>query len=181
MRSIDLLILGLISERPRHGYDITREIAARGLRNWLKVSDVAVYKACARLEKQGCLASLAEKQGKNPERSVYQLTGTGRERLSDLLFEMISSSEPIRNEFYLAFEFPGALERNEALLALERRSESVSRILAGRLTRLEALAGLEDELAASVCRREVEVYRGELAWLEELAGLLREDPGNPSG
>jgi DNA-binding PadR family transcriptional regulator len=173
MRAIDLLILGLISEKPRHGYDITREIASRGLRNWLKVSDVAVYKACARLERQGCLVSLSEKEGKGPERSVYQLTEGGRERLSDLLFEMMSSSDPIRNEFYLAFEFPGVLAPGEAQLALERRVESVSRLLAGRKARLEALSGLADELAVSVCRHEVEVYEGELAWLEGLAAQAR--------
>lgn len=176
MRAIDLLILGLVSEKPRHGYDMAREISARGLRNWVKVSDVAVYKACSRLERQGCLLSLSEREGRAPERCVYQLTETGRERLSDLVFELMSSSEPIRNEFYLSLEFPDGLERNEAVLALERRIESISRILVGRLSRLELLSGIASDVIVSACRHEADMYRAELAWLEDLAALMLRSP-----
>ncbi len=97
------------------------------------------------------------------------------------MFEMMSSSEPIRNEFYLAFEFPGVLAPNEARLALERRIESVSRMLEGRRARLEALSGLADELSLSVCRHEVDIYEGELAWLEGLAALERDGSRDQPG
>ncbi len=181
MQAIDLLVLGLIAEKPRHGYDIARQVDARGLRDWIRVSDVAAYKACARLEGQGCLASVTERPGKGPQRSVYRLTATGRERLSDLLYEQLSSPEPLRNEFCLALEFPESLDVGETLLALERRAESVSRRMAGWAARLESLSGLvgglAEKLAASICRRQIEVYRGELAWLEELASLLEDGRG----
>lgn len=172
MRPIDILILGMASEKPRHGYDITREIVVRGLRNWIRVSDVAVYKALARLEREGCLVSSTHKEGKSPERSVYELTGAGRERLADLLFDQLSTSEPIRNEYFLPFEFVEFMDHNELVLALERRIESIGRILESRKARLQIVEGVEDEIICSVYRHDVGVYLSELAWLEGLLGLI---------
>lgn len=172
MRPIDILILGLASEKPRHGYDITREIVARGLRNWIRVSDVAVYKALARLEREGSLVSITQREGKSPERSVYELTVAGRERLADLLFDQLSTSDPIRNEYFLPFEFVEVMDHNELILALERRIESIGRILEGRRARLQIVDGVEDEIICGVYRHEVEVYEGELAWLEGLLGNI---------
>lgn len=164
----DLLILGLVTERPRHGYEINREIESRGYRQWVKVSDVAIYKALARLERNGFLLSLAEKDGKNPEKVVYSLSGSGRERLSDLLYDQLSSQEPIRNGYFLCFEFLGALDDNELSVALEKRVESVRKHLAGRKSRLELIDGLEDDLVVETCRHEVEVYELELSWLKSM-------------
>lgn len=172
MRPIDILILGLASEKPRHGYDITREIVARGLRNWIRVSNVAVYKALARLEREGSLVSITQREGKSPERSVYELTVAGRERLADLLFDQLSTSDPIRNEYFLPFEFVEVIDHNELILALERRIESIGRILEGRRARLQIVDGVEDEIICGVYRHEVEVYESELAWLEGLLGNI---------
>jgi DNA-binding PadR family transcriptional regulator len=176
MRPIDILILGLTSEKPRHGYDITREIVTRGIRNWIRVSDVAVYKALARLEREGSLVSITQREGKSPERSVYELTGAGRERLADLLFDQLSTSEPIRNEYFLPFEFVEVIDHNELALALERRIESVQRILEGRRARLQLIDGVEGELICGVYRHEVEVYESELAWLEGTLELIMGEP-----
>ncbi len=173
MRPIDILILGLASEKPRHGYDITREIVARGLRNWIRVSDVAVYKALARLEREGSLVSITQREGKSPERSVYELTVAGRERLADLLFDQLSTSDPIRNEYFPShLSSSKSMDHNELILALERRIESIGRILEGRRARLQIVDGVEDEIICGVYRHEVEVYEGELAWLEGLLGNI---------
>ena len=172
MRPIDILILGLASEKPRHGYDITREIVARGLRNWIRVSNVAVYKALARLEREGSLVSITQREGKSPERSVYELTVAGRERLADLLFDQLSTSDPIRNEYFLPFEFVEVMDHNELILALERRIDSIGRILEGRRSRLQIVDDVEDEIICGVYRHEVEVYEIELAWLEGLLGNI---------
>ncbi len=118
---------------------------------------------------------MTEKGGKSPERIVYSLSESGRERLSDLLYDQLSSQEPIRNDYLLSFEFLDALDHNELSLALERRLEAVRRLLAGRQVRLEMLTGLEKDIIVGVCRHEVEVYQLELTWLEDMLTLARGD------
>lgn len=173
MGAVDVLVLGLISEKPRHGYEINREIDSRGYRQWVKASDVAVYKALARLERGGWLVSLTERGGKSPERCVFNLTESGRERLSDLLYDQLSSQEPLRNEFFLSFEFPGVLKRSEISLALEKRLVTIGRLLEGRRLRLEMVSGLEDEFVIGVCRHEVDLYQLEFEWLKDMLALAR--------
>lgn len=172
MGMVDVLILGLLSEKPRHGYGINREIDSRGYRQWVKASTVAVYKALSRLEKAGLLASITEKGGLSPERCVYSLTESGRERLADLLFDQLSSREPLRNEFYLPLEFLHGLDRNELILALEKRLEALERLLNGRRMRLDMLKDLEDELTVSASRHEIEVYELEIGWLVEMLVII---------
>ncbi len=72
MGAIDILVLGLLSEKPRHGYEINREIECRGYRQWIKVSTVAIYKALSRLEKSGWLVSLDRKGREKPRTNRLQ-------------------------------------------------------------------------------------------------------------
>ena len=40
----ELLILGLISEMPRHGYEIERVIAEREMREWTRIGFSSIFK-----------------------------------------------------------------------------------------------------------------------------------------
>ena len=44
------MVLGLLAEGERHGYNILWEMEERGMMRWARVSRVAVYKALSRLE-----------------------------------------------------------------------------------------------------------------------------------
>ena len=54
----ELMILGLLAERPRHGYEIEEVIEARGMREWTAIGFSSIYYLLNKLEKGG---------GKRPE------------------------------------------------------------------------------------------------------------------
>lgn len=98
MRHSDLILLGLLADGPRHAYRLNRQIESMRVRSWAKISQATVYRGLDRLEEEGYLESEAEKEGSRPERTVYRLTGSGGERLRELVAEALSSGQPLYSD-----------------------------------------------------------------------------------
>ncbi len=175
MQSLDIVILGLVSIKPRHGYDILKEMQDRGMRNLMKVSDVAIYKALYRLEREGYLSSFKEKEGKSPERNVFSITQTGENYLQDIVFEYLSSDEPLRNEYLAVFDFLLFLNQNECLLGLEERIKKLKRIRQNLQTRLSALKDIQSYLSYEVIKHQCDIYDLEIKWLEKLVARISKE------
>ena len=79
--SIPTLILAVLSDAPRHGYAIAREIERRS-RNALKAGEGSLYPALRTLENDGLVAGTWEIQLSGPARKVYSLTDDGRAELA---------------------------------------------------------------------------------------------------
>src|SRR2546430_16174105 len=74
--SAELLILSLVEDRPRHGYDIGQLIELRS-RGALRFNVASLYPLLYRLEKRGWIRGRwGEKAGQRPRR-YYRLTSAG--------------------------------------------------------------------------------------------------------
>lgn len=79
--SAELLILSLVEDRPRHGYDIGQLIELRS-RGTLRFNVASLYPLLYRLEKRGWIRGRwVEKAGKR-RRRYYRLTPAGRKVLA---------------------------------------------------------------------------------------------------
>lgn len=79
--STELLILALLENRPRHGYEIGKLIEARS-GGRMTYSIPSLYPTLCRLEERGLIKGRwVEKPGER-RRRFYQLTGGGREALA---------------------------------------------------------------------------------------------------
>jgi len=78
--SAELLILSLVQDRPRHGYDIGQRIELRS-RGTLRFNVASLYPLLYRLEKRGWIRGRwVEKPGQR-RRRYYRLTPAGRKVL----------------------------------------------------------------------------------------------------
>jgi len=78
---LEALILGVLSEAERHGYEIAKRI--RELSDTaLAVGEGQLYPALHRLEKDGLVAATWVPQEGKPPRKVYRLTDEGTEALA---------------------------------------------------------------------------------------------------
>jgi DNA-binding PadR family transcriptional regulator len=169
---VTVMILGLLIEGERHGYDLVKEMEARGMLRWTSASKVAVYKSLVSLEREGCLTSWVEKCGNTPERRIYAVTEQGEGRLRDLVYDLCSSQEPIRFETSIGMTFISYLKKEEARDALERRLKYIEG-QANRLAReKDIMEGLNGDMYVEILLHELAVYRGEARWLRHLAGKL---------
>ena len=99
-----LMVLVLLAEAPMHPYEMQRLMQWRGKDQVVRVQRGSLYPAVERLARAGLIEPLeTAREGRRPERTVYQLTEAGRDTAEAWLATMVRT---VRNEFP---EFPAAL------------------------------------------------------------------------
>ena len=117
MNRYDLVLLGLILEHERSGYDIITEIRDRELDRWAKISTSTVYNRLITLEKNECIVGHAERDGNRPERMVFNITDKGREVLrKEVLKHLTGFNDDPRT---LGFAFLFGADNKEVIRTLE--------------------------------------------------------------
>jgi DNA-binding PadR family transcriptional regulator len=170
-----MAVLGLLAGGPLHPYRMERLLREWGKDQVIRIGQRAnLYTAIKRLHAAGAIAvRQTERDQQYPERTVYEITGAGRELLTGRLTEMVSTP---RNEFP---EFPAALS---FLMLLGPDGAAAS--LEKRASQLRATAAAMDEAASQlspgiprVALLESEYQRAmigaELAWADGILEELR--------
>jgi PadR family transcriptional regulator, regulatory protein PadR len=79
--SAELLVLALVEDRPRHGYDIGKLISLRS-KGALRFNVASLYPLLYRLEKRGWIDGKWTEQAGQRRRRMYRLTAEGRKVLA---------------------------------------------------------------------------------------------------
>jgi len=79
--SAELLILSLVEDQPRHGYDIGKLIELRS-KGALKFNVASLYPLLYRLEKRGWIEGKWMEKANQRRRRLYRLTPEGRKVLA---------------------------------------------------------------------------------------------------
>jgi DNA-binding PadR family transcriptional regulator len=100
--SVRNAILGLLAQKPRHGYELRAafEAVVGGDANW-DVKPAQVYTTLDRLEEAGlveCASDLGE--GDEPSRRIYAVTGSGRAALNEWFAQGVTPDHQ-RDEFFV--------------------------------------------------------------------------------
>lgn len=99
--SVRNAILGLLAQRPRHGYELRAafEALAGGETLW-DVKPAQIYTTLTRLAESGLVAEEAVDQAGGPEKRIYGLTPRGRTELN-VWFASGVEGEHQRDEFFI--------------------------------------------------------------------------------
>jgi DNA-binding PadR family transcriptional regulator len=99
--SVRHAVLGLLAQRPRHGYElrVAFEALAGGEENW-GVKPAQIYSTLSRLEKGGLVAEQSVEQDAGPEKRIYAITPNGLKTLQCWFTEGIAP-EHQRDEFFI--------------------------------------------------------------------------------
>lgn len=127
----ELLVLGLVAEMPRHGYELDHVIVARGMREWTQIGFSSIYFVLGKLEKKGLVS--AEVPATAKAKKIYKITEVGRQALIDQTIAALRTVRPTYSTLLLGMLHWAVLTRAQALEALAVRKEAV----AAELERLE--------------------------------------------
>jgi DNA-binding PadR family transcriptional regulator len=98
--SVRNAILGLLAQKPRHGYELHAAFAAVGGATW-DVKPAQIYTTLERLEESGLVQTESDLgEGNEPDRRIYAITRDGRDALK-VWFEDGVPTEHQRDEFYV--------------------------------------------------------------------------------
>lgn len=158
----DIVLLSLLAEQPRHGYDLDRVIEQRGYRQWTSLAFSSVYYLLKRLSERGLLEP---DQGSQGRRTVFQVTEAGRRELRQAAGERVLAPAPPSAGVLPALNAYSRLDDPELVTLLVRRAEA----LLGRLDELRALrAQVDEEHALAIFDYEILRQEADLAWTRSL-------------
>ena len=167
-----LAVLGMLQMRPMHPYEIAANLCEQGKHFSIKINWGSLYTVVQNLEKHGFVtATETSRQGRRPERTVYAITGAGREELRDWLRELLGEPEKEYHRFEAALSLVGVLSPDEVHRLLEQRL----RTLDTQLAELQASLAHWAQRLPRIFLIEAEYYlailRAEADWVR---ALLRE-------
>jgi len=127
MTNAEFAILNLISELPRHGYDIEKIIIERGMRDWTEIGFSSIYYLLNKLEKEGLIVGRTEQQaGRGPARKVYHITPMGKETCREKLLEVLSTPYRCYSPILLGLANLYSVKKIDAINALRKYCDGLS-------------------------------------------------------
>jgi len=172
---LNLAVLGLLAEKPRHVYDLRATMRERGHDRTLKLKHATLYDTVARLAKAGLVeAGSPIRDSALPERTEYRLTTAGSERLTAWVRELLTKPTDDPSDLVTVLNFMFVLPLDEVIGCLEERATTLG----------ATIAADGESLAAAVKRGVPEIFlsehdytqtvrRAEHAWLLALTEKLR--------
>jgi DNA-binding PadR family transcriptional regulator len=166
-----LTVLASLIERPMHPYELASIAKHRGKDRDMKINWGSLYTVVANLEKHGFIAATGtDRQGRRPERTVYEITPAGRAELTDWVRELLGNPEREFPAFRAALSVAGILGPDEVTAQLTARLHALDEQLAEEAAELAETARtvpriflIEGEYALAMRRTEADWVRGLLA------------------
>ncbi|WP_141999215.1 GyrI-like domain-containing protein [Amycolatopsis cihanbeyliensis] len=125
----ELTVLGLLAERPRHGYDLERVIEERGMRAWTALGFSSIYYVLDKLAKRG----LVEATGAPPSaksRVTFRVTDRGGELCAVATRDALAALTPMRARVLIGMANSPGLPDVDVMAGLTRRREALREQLA---------------------------------------------------
>ena len=163
-----LSLLTLLTERPMYPYEMASMLRARGKDNAIKINWGSFYTVVQNLEKYGFIEAVeVAREGRQPERTTYQVTDAGRAELEDWLRELLSVPEREHSSFEAALSEAAVLPPDELidllqqrLAALEKANDQLQAQLTTLTAQLPRLFLIESEYYLAQRRAEEDWVRG---------------------
>jgi DNA-binding PadR family transcriptional regulator len=170
-----LAVLVCLYEKPMHPYEVAQTLRSRAKQESVRLNYGSLYAVVESLERKGFIKAAGTlREGKRPQRTVYEITEEGSLELTDWLTELLGTPAKEYPAFMAGLSFIPALDPDDALAALRRRAEALtiklvamrSAMKAARDAGLPRLFELESEYEEKVVAAELSFVKG---LVEEMA------------
>jgi DNA-binding PadR family transcriptional regulator len=98
----EITLLGLLNEKPMHGYEIEHEVYQRDMRYWTEISMSSIYKVLKKLEEKGFVKSKIKLTKNNVAQKINQITAKGKSVLKENVYGLFANFDHHRWELDLA-------------------------------------------------------------------------------
>lgn len=173
----DLVVLSLLAERARHGYEVNAELERRQVKDWAAVSRPQVYYSLDKLDRLGLIrARESVLPPAGPERRVFSTSAAGLAALADALERDDWTTERERPPFLTWMALSWQARPGVFLRQLQKRRAFLERELGREQETLAAVrreVGHEFHEAVWMIKLMIQQIRGELRWI---ARVERESP-----
>jgi DNA-binding PadR family transcriptional regulator len=168
----DLVILSLLDERPRHGYEVNAELDRRQVRDWAAVSRPQIYYSLDKLARVRLIRATASADpAEGPDRNVFETTADGRAALAEALERDDWVTGRDRPPFLTWMALSWRAKPGVFKAQLERRREFLARELARERSTLDGVlteVGHPHHEAVWMLTLILDQFETELRWLKRV-------------
>jgi len=125
----ELLVLGLVAEMPRHGYELEQAIKQRGMREWTQIGFSSIYFVLGKLERKGFVRAQTPATAKAKAKKSYTMTRKGKTVLVSQTLAALKTVRPTYPSLLMGLMHWSVLTRDQALAALQTRKEAAAQEL----------------------------------------------------
>jgi DNA-binding PadR family transcriptional regulator len=166
-----LAVMALLYERPMHPYEMVSLMRERGKHESVRLRYSSLYSVVGTLEREGLIAARETmREGRRPERTIYEITGAGREEFLTWLRELLR--EPVKEytQFAAGLSFLPGLPPEEAAELLEERVRRLEKETTEMRSRLDAAMEKYDlpRLFLVESEHELMLRESELGWVRKI-------------
>ncbi|MBI2963702.1 MAG: PadR family transcriptional regulator [Deltaproteobacteria bacterium] len=129
--SVKYALLGILSERERHGYELKAAFDERVGEFW-SLNYGQIYTTLDRLEREGLVERRDEPQARRPDRKIYRVTSKGRRELESWLGRPVARPRALRDELFIKLLFRAGGDVDPVLDLVHEQKE----VYLGHLRRL---------------------------------------------
>jgi DNA-binding PadR family transcriptional regulator len=169
---LELAVLGLLKERPMHGYQLSRELSD-SLGGLWRVSYGSLYPSLRRLEHDGAIESEAGDERGARRKKVYRITPKGEQIFLELLQESPNDTQTEDARFRMRLAFFRYLPPETRIRLLERRRQALQDRLATIAESARTGRGGNDDYGRALIEHNRTVTESDITWLEQLIAAER--------
>jgi DNA-binding PadR family transcriptional regulator len=168
-----LSLLSLLAQKPMYPYEMAQTLRTRGKEQNFKINWGSLYTVVRNLEKYGFIeAAATDREGRQPERTTYQITGPGLAELRDWLSELLSVPEDERGGFVTALSEAGILPPHEVIGLLTRRLATLDKAIASQQADLKLWSERLPRVFLIETEYQLAMRVAQAGWLRGLLGEL---------
>lgn len=166
LTAAELTVLGLVIERPQHGYDLEQVIEQRGIRQWTDIGFSSIYYLLTKLEQRGLL-HVPQAPAAAKSRRVFHATGEGRDAAARSVLAFLAEARPVAHPMLVGLaNLPLLPERQYERALRTRLAQIEARIAAVRAARAAQQAHAHLPLPArEVFSYSLSLMEAERQWL----------------
>lgn len=127
MSTIDLIILGIVSQHPKSAYDIQKDVEEHNISEWTRISIPSVYKKVLRLQEDGYIQGEEVKGERFASKNIYHITKKGKAYLTSLMKEYSMQPPKILLDFNTVICNLNKVNTNDALELIQNIINGISK------------------------------------------------------
>ena len=168
-----LAVLSVVIQRPMHPYEMASALRAFGKDQDMEIKWGSLYTVVRNMERHGLIEAVeSTRQGRRPERTVYRITGAGREELVDWTRELVSTPQRAPDAFRAGLSVLSVIPPAEAARLLRQRLERLEAEAAQLRGQLEQHGSEVPRLFLVEAEYDMAIRDAEAAWVRSLLDEL---------
>ena len=167
----ELVILGLLKEAPKHGYEIKNRVN-QIMEIFSGADTESTYYSLKTMEKSDLVTKKTTRVGRRPERYIYYISPKGEKRFLELLNKSFVTIDRPRFNIDLSLYFLPYVKQEDIKHKLSVRLRMLKRIKAG-LINLKKTKKIKLYHHLAIIKHNIELIEAEIKFVSELINNIR--------